>query len=274
MRSRPLPLALISLLRCRLVDSWGYCNDKDVSCAKWANNGECKGENAELVKKLCPLSCKTCSLLCRDEEEECEGWAKGGQCEINRDFMSKTCPTSCGTCKPVCYDKDEMCGQWARSGECKKNPSMILPTCPVSCGVCTSMCFDKITECPQWAAHGDCNSNPGFMLKSCPVSCSVCDEKEHGSKKCADRDRHQCLALGEQECVRNPSTVMRLCPDLCGLCTLACEDRQTDCHGWAAAKEGLGCKLDKDYMLDNCPHSCNICPKIPEYAPRIKKAEL
>ena len=162
MRSWPLPLALISLWRCRLVESWGYCNDKDVSCAKWANNGECKGENAELVKKLCPLSCKTCSLLCRDEEEECEGWAKGGQCEINRDFMSKTCPTSCGTCKPVCYDKDEMCGQWARSGECKKNPSMILPTCPVSCGVCTSMCFDKII------------GNPSTVMRLCPDLCGAC----------------------------------------------------------------------------------------------------
>ena len=35
----------------------------------------------------------------------------------------------------------------------------------------------------------------GFMLKQCPYSCSVCNEKEHGSKICADRDHDQVYLL-------------------------------------------------------------------------------
>ena len=35
----------------------------------------------------------------------------------------------------------------------------------------------------------------GFMLKQCPYSCSVCNEKEYGSKICADRDHDQVYLL-------------------------------------------------------------------------------
>ena len=28
-----------------LAAAWGYCNDKDISCAAWANAGECEGKN-------------------------------------------------------------------------------------------------------------------------------------------------------------------------------------------------------------------------------------
>ena len=87
--------ALVAALVQR-AEAWGYCNDNDISCAKWANNGECDGSNKETVKKLCPHSCSLCDHLCRDIEEGCAGWAAGGQCTENADFMTKNCPTSCG----------------------------------------------------------------------------------------------------------------------------------------------------------------------------------
>ena len=111
------------------------------------------------------------------------------------------------------------------------------------------------------------------MLEACPFSCNLCDEKEHGSKYCADRDRNQCLIWGEQECNANPGSVMRLCPELCGLCTLACEDKHEDCPGWAKAKDGKGCEADSDYMHEHCPYSCGTCSKLEVLAPK-EKTEL
>ena len=191
---QPCRVAVVLLglaLQCATVSAWGYCNDNDLSCASWANNKECEGSNADVVKKSCPHSCSVCTHICRDVEAGCPDWAaNGNQCKENPDFMLKNCPTSCGICKPKCYDKDDACGGWARNGECKKNPS-ITATCPVSCGICSSLCSDVHNDCPQWAAGGDCNTNPGFMLKQCPFSCNVCDVKEHGNKYCADRDHEQ-----------------------------------------------------------------------------------
>jgi len=257
-------------LQCATVSAWGYCNDNDLSCASWANNKECEGSNADVVKKSCPHSCSVCTHICRDVEAGCPDWAaNGNQCKENPDFMLKNCPTSCGICKPKCYDKDDACGGWARNGECKKNPS-ITATCPVSCGICSSLCSDVHNDCPQWAAGGDCNTNPGFMLKQCPFSCNVCDVKEHGTKYCADRDHEQCLVWGEHECGNNPAAVMRLCPKMCGLCTLTCEDKHTDCPAWAAAKNGKGCEEDSDYMHESCPFSCGTCAKLPILAPKNK----
>ena len=248
-------------LQCATVSAWGYCNDNDLSCASWANNKECEGSNAEVVKKSCPHSCSVCTHICRDVEAGCPDWAaNGNQCKENPDFMLKNCPTSCGICKPKCYDKDDACGGWARNGECKKNPS-ITSTCPVSCGICSSLCSDVHNDCPQWAAGGDCNTNPGFMLKQCPFSCNVCDAKEHGTKYCADRDHEQCLVWGEHECGNNPAAVMRLCPKMCGLCTLTCEDKHTDCPAWAAAKNGKGC--EEDSVPSSRPRRSPSCATLP-----------
>ena len=41
------------------VAAWGYCNDKDVSCANWAKAGEC--DTGDHVKNLCPHSCGLCN---------------------------------------------------------------------------------------------------------------------------------------------------------------------------------------------------------------------
>ena len=40
----------------------GYCLDHNPSCAAWAANGECDGDNKESLKTLCAHSCRTCEL--------------------------------------------------------------------------------------------------------------------------------------------------------------------------------------------------------------------
>ena len=111
-------------LQCATVSAWGYCNDNDLSCASWANNKECEGSNAEVVKKSCPHSCSVCTHICRDVEAGCPDWAANGN-------------------------------------QCKENPDFMLKNCPTSCGICSSLCSDVHNDCPQWAAGGDCNTNPG-----------------------------------------------------------------------------------------------------------------
>ena len=76
----------------------GYCNDKDNSCAAWALDGECEGENSEHVKNICPHTCGVCTIMCSDREDNCASWAKEGQCADNKDYMHKECQTSCGLC--------------------------------------------------------------------------------------------------------------------------------------------------------------------------------
>lgn len=89
-------------LQCATARAWGYCSDTDASCAKWANNDECEGSNAAVVKGQCPHSCSVCSHICRDFEPGCPEWAANGkQCQDNPEYMNKNCPTSCGICKPT-----------------------------------------------------------------------------------------------------------------------------------------------------------------------------
>ena len=50
---QPCRVAVVLLglaLQCATVSAWGYCNDNDLSCAMWANNKECEGSNADVVK--------------------------------------------------------------------------------------------------------------------------------------------------------------------------------------------------------------------------------
>ena len=57
--------------------------------------------------------------------------------------------------------------------------------------------------------------------------------------------------------------VVRSCPALCGACTLACEDRYSDCPNWAESVGGVceGAK-NEQFMLKECPHSCGVCTKL------------
>lgn len=278
------------------VHGWGYCNDSDESCANWAKAGEC--EKQPHIKEACPHSCAVCPHICRDEHMMCTAWKDAGQCKANFDYMAKHCSASCGLCKTRCYDKEPACLDWARNGECSKNTDL-LTLCPESCGVCTDLCLDKAEDCPFWAASGACANNPSFMLKECPNSCAVCTDKTHGGSRhpvqvhstgkhreltttsaCADVDRLQCLVWGEHECSRNPAAVMRECPHMCHVCTLACEDKYTDCPNWAEGKasglfgnkSGKGCEDNKDFMHLNCPQSCGICSRLHVFPTRTDQA--
>ena len=265
---------------------WGLCNDDNPACGYWAKNGECDGANKEFMQKTCPHSCGMCHLLCRDVEDSCATWAKDGHCESNPGFMFKSCPTACGVCHPKCYDKepDDKCGDWARAGECTKNPA-ILSSCPISCGVCTSLCLDKLNDCPQWAAAGDCSKNREFMLKECPRSCDLCGDEDAAKteaakkgtpqadsqekhSKCANKDHHQCLLWGEQECSVNPLSLLTTCPAMCGACTTVCVDKARDCPNWARA--GKACENDP-HLPALCPSSCGICSAIHVKAPPDKQ---
>lgn len=262
------------------ADAWGFCADNDSSCGNWAKKGECEKDH---VKKLCPHSCSVCTHTCRDSDPSCKQWGELGECEKNMMAMFKDCPVTCGVCKTKCYDKDVDCGGWARDGLCKKDPNLFT-TCPVSCGTCTHLCLDKQNDCPQWASENQCIDNPAFMLKECPHSCMVCNEMTHKAAKhpvgieaktadgrtmapraaCGDSDRKQCHIWGEHECGTNPSSVMKLCPEMCGVCTLACEDKYSDCPNWAQDPTSA-CDAKKDFMLPNCPQSCGVCASMHDF---------
>ena len=60
---------------------------------------------------------------------------------------------------------------------------------------------------------------------------------------------------------------MKLCPEMCGVCTLACEDKYSDCPNWAEIKK---CDTDAKFMMPNCPFSCGICAKLHDGTPKSK----
>lgn len=69
-RNAMLLFLFLALLQPALVAAWGYCNDKDISCANWANGGQCVGENADHLKQTCPHSCSMCSACSPPEHLE------------------------------------------------------------------------------------------------------------------------------------------------------------------------------------------------------------
>jgi len=267
---RQLGLLLLLCTCFSHCSAWGFCNDENSNCHAWAKDGHCEGENKDFMRKSCAHSCGHCHHLCRDVEDSCAAWAKDGHCESNPTYMLKYCATSCGVCKPRCYDQhgSEKCAEWARNGECSKNPS-ILATCPVACGVCTDLCLDKNEACAQWAHDGQCHNNTHFMLKECPRSCNVCDEAKHGTGVCENRQHRQCMIWGEHECTFNPAALLTECPKMCGACTTACVDKRPDCPGWAKAKDGKACEVDKNFLPAICPYSCGVCSTL-EYFPHNK----
>ncbi len=83
-------MMVLSLLALARVTSatLAYCNDKDTSCADWGANGECDGDNSEVVKNLCPHTCGVCShVVCADRDESCGSWAKQGECKTAPEYM-------------------------------------------------------------------------------------------------------------------------------------------------------------------------------------------
>ena len=132
---RTLTVSLTTLLGLAPLFAFdgGYCNDKSTSCAFWAKNGECTGDNAEHLSTLCPHSCATCTITCNDTETACGDWAKAGHCKSNPGFMLKACPTSCGLCTPTCHDVHDDCPGWTASGACGDNVRALNPAPSPAC---------------------------------------------------------------------------------------------------------------------------------------------
>lgn len=86
---------------------------------------------------------------------------------------------------------------------------------------------------------------------------------------------------GEHECDANPGAMMRDCAHTCNVCTLACEDKYSDCPNWAEGKVSMfggratfraGCDQDAAFMLPNCPHSCGLCARLHVFPSRTDPA--
>lgn len=285
------PMAPISGVAARLVAlaalfigvaSEGFCNDKSTSCAYWAKNGECQGENAEHLSTLCPHSCGTCSILCNDTDVSCPSWAMAGNCKANPGFMLKACPTSCGLCTPKCVDSENDCPGWTTAGACSDNPSFMLQHCPVSCGVCRDECKDRHNDCPGWAAAGQCHSSerttglepihpprgrttglqptatwPTIPLpharstRSQPVqmrgSCSPCAPR---------RARFARLPSARIPMCGSPLPCSRLlCHSSVSLCSVP---QATQCAIWGEKE----CTDNPGAVMRDCPKTCGVCTAV------------
>ena len=179
-------MLLVLLSSCVAGES--ACFDKNVSCANWANAGECDGDNAQVVRFDCPMSCSVCpTSSCKDQHRACHRWSQQGECVTNYELMFAECPFSCGICAVPCEDKNStFCTHVAEEKLCD-DPSadesqFSARVCPETCGTCTRTCVDQVNDCPQWALLGFCHQNPGFMNEVCPRSCQVCDESNCGNK--------------------------------------------------------------------------------------------
>ena len=211
--------------------------------------------------------------------------ARDGLCKKDPNLFT-TCPVSCGTCTHLCLDKQNDCPQWASENQCIDNPAFMLKECPHSCMVCNEMTHkaakhpvdieaktaDGRNMAPR-AACGDSDrravrpSSPALHLSSPRLAALAAHRRA-----CPRRRTHpfpaarskQCHIWGEHECGSKPSSVMKLCPEMCGVCTLACEDKYSDCPNWAQGPTSA-CDAKKDFMLPNCPQSCGVCASMHDF---------
>lgn len=49
------------------------------------------------------------------------------------------------------------------------------------------------------------------------------------------------------------------CPNACGACLGECDDLKDECPGWAAKGE---CDTNPRFMVEQCPASCDLCPRL------------
>ena len=149
-------------------------------------------------------------------------------------FISVTTAQKCdsnGTC-----DKHERCSAWKEEGECNSNKAYMLKYCPVTCGSSGgdnvgSPCQDVHPRCEAWLEIDDVCSKIKDMPKYCAKSCNACGE-DHDSV-----DNTRIMSLDKLE---------------------SCVDFHEKCQFWASKGE---CQNNPDYMLQDCPKSCNSCDK-------------
>uniref|UniRef100_A0A5S6QGN7 ShKT domain-containing protein n=1 Tax=Trichuris muris TaxID=70415 RepID=A0A5S6QGN7_TRIMR len=85
------------------------CPDAVVTCAFWANKGECD-KNPYWMKPNCQKSCNSCGSTvgsinkpqskpgCDNQHELCQFWKSIGECASNMNYMASKCPLSCESC--------------------------------------------------------------------------------------------------------------------------------------------------------------------------------
>ncbi|XP_078359766.1 zinc metalloproteinase nas-15-like [Oculina patagonica] len=186
------------------------CMDKQFECKKWATEGKCSSDKANMDKE-CPHTCNVCKpcttapseTFCKDNTltADCESWKSSGFCTAH-DAMITHCKKTCGFClSDACFDVKNDCKKRAAIyGECDK--IIMEMECPYTCGYCDEctapaptdppviptvpttlpnrtgvglICVDKRESCPAWAAQGDCKTN-GYTEMACRISCGTrCD---------------------------------------------------------------------------------------------------
>lgn len=164
------------------------CEDGHSHCAHWALAADCAGD-AELLRTICPLSCRVCTvdvtamdgsrytanpggrkvpakapsgdIACDDAGPHCKTWAMAGLCDTKELFMEKHCPVVCGFCarfreklqapsaETPCQDGHKSCMHWAAAGECVQNFDIMQRVCPLSCQVCTARSRKARTKAPR-----------------------------------------------------------------------------------------------------------------------------
>ena len=242
--------------------AFGFVLDRDQSCAAWARADDCHGENGDVVRRLCPLSCNVAGPNGRDSDTSCGGWRKDDAC--SNPAVQKLCPTSCGLASPLCpSDTSSECETWAAAGECVAN-SYMHTNCARACGVCKSSCVDSDPSCPYWVFEGLHNQNPGAVLTDCSHSAGTCGDDLAEPTECEDTNATACASWGADECQRTPAFMLRQCPETCGVCRSLCVDKSSHCHGWAADGE---CETNSGVPV-SCPQSCGVCSLIEQLSQR------
>ncbi|XP_038073164.1 uncharacterized protein LOC119741479 [Patiria miniata] len=235
--------------------------------------------------------------ICADLDPLCIGWAESGECIYSPDYMQVNCPASCGFCsgpgvtpvEPECADVDRYCPDWAAEGDCQTNPEWMEVNCMVSCGICgnphNSQCFDTDPYCVDWAESGNCESDRDWMVVNCPQSCGLCHgplvtqqptastQTSSNGPNCKDTDVLCPDWAFYGGCYQNPEWMLPNCAYSCNSChyiesndtrvdlepseePLGCQDRYRLCYEWAFIG---GCLTIPEWMLANCPVSCDLC---------------
>ncbi|XP_033634858.1 uncharacterized protein LOC117296096 [Asterias rubens] len=148
-----------------------------------------------------------------------------------------------------CRNFHNECSQWKSEGGCQSNANWMNSNCPKACGTCPEPppepvdeelpeeCLDTDGHCKAWKTQGRCENDEDWMMLFCKKSCNWCDDQE---------DVEPTDEYDQEDAVASSSSVVEDCVDSHFLC----QDN-------AAAGE---CVTNKDWMQENCPLTCNLCP--------------
>lgn len=73
---------------------------------------------------------------CEDSNVDCASWVNDGACEANPGYALRNCRKSCKNCKDSCRDEHTLCAVWGRNDNCNTNPGYMLRFCQKTCNIC------------------------------------------------------------------------------------------------------------------------------------------